>query len=314
MYEKLNQELQQAQQDVMRLQKVNSMLEELKKQKETLTEKLEEQKRSLAKEDLDVEKLESKGLAHVFYSMLGNLEEHLEKERKEALAVRLKYDQAIRELDQVNYDISGLTTEKEKYRNAEITYKELYSRKKELLLASNSETAERMLDITDQTNKLTNLRKEIQEAIRAGKGAVTHLNNAAANLDSAEGWGTWDLLGGGLLTDLAKHSKIDDAKYEVEETQRALSRFRTELADVKISGDIYIETDGFGKFTDFFFDGLIADWCMQSRIHDAQGSVAGTKSKVEQVLEKLSRMENEVNGKLEGLEREMKELITGASR
>ena len=42
------------------------------------------------------------------------------------------------------------------------------------------------------------------------------LDSVLSSLESAEGWGTWDLLGGGLISDLAKHSHIDDAKVEAE--------------------------------------------------------------------------------------------------
>ncbi|MDD3174719.1 MAG: hypothetical protein PHF63_13870 [Herbinix sp.] len=115
-----------------------------------------------------------------------------------------------------------------------------------------------------------------------------------------------------MISDLAKHSHIDDAKSEVEETQSALSRFRTELADVKITSSISIETDGFAKFADFFFDGLIADWCMQSRIQESQESVNKTKNQVQQVLSKLESMERAEATQVEQLEREMSQFITQA--
>ena len=49
-------------------------------------------------------------------------------------------------------------------------------------------------------------------------------DNALKNLNSAEGWGTWDLLGGGLISDLAKHSHIDDAKNDVANAQNLLRK------------------------------------------------------------------------------------------
>lgn len=312
MYEDINLNLQEAHQGIQRLQKINSMLEELNIQKNSLTEKVAQLKKKLDKEDIDVERLEGKGLAHIFHSVLGNLDEQLDTERQEALAAKLKYDQAVLELEQVNSDMSGLLSEKERYKDCESTYKQLYLRKKEQLLQSNSQTAEQILNLTEQVNLLKNNRKEINEAMNAGNEAERHLEKAADSLSSARGWGTWDLLGGGLITDLAKHSNIDNAKYEVEKSQAALSRFRMELADVRINSGISIETGGFAKFADFFFDGLIADWLMQSRINQSQESVYNVRNQVQQVLAKLSSMEYEEAGRVEQYEDEINELITQA--
>lgn len=311
MYNELNQQLEEAQQGVQRLKKIKSMLEELERQKNLLTNKVSELKIILEKEDLDVEKLEGKSLTHIFHSILGNLDENIEKERQEALAAKLKYDQAVHDLDKVKEQITNLTSERFKYQSCESKYNDLYTRKKELLIQSGSETAEKILELSEQMNQIKNHRKEVKEAISAGNSVVSHLDSALKSLGSAEDWGTWDLLGGGLISDLAKHSHIDDAKSEVDKSQRALSTFQSELADVKISNTINIGTDGFSKFADFFFDGLIADWCMQSRIHDSVESVNKTKEQVQQVLAKLTSMDYAEASEIDKLEREMNDFITG---
>ncbi len=312
MFNELNQQLEDSQQGALYYQKVLSMLEDLENQQKNLTNKMVELKAQLEKEELDVESLEGKSVAHIFYSILGNIDKHLSKERQEALAARLKYDQSVRELEEVKSQINKLILEKDQYRNCESTYKRLYEQKKELLLQSNSDTADRILSLTEQFSLITNHRKEVKEAIGAGSKVISHLDNALKSLDSAHGWGTWDLLGGGLISDLAKHSHIDAAKNEVEQTQLALSRFRTELADVRINSEISIDTNGFAKFADFFFDGLIADWCMQSRIQASQESVANTRNKVNQVVSRLISMEQSEASKLELIEKEINALITQA--
>lgn len=164
----------------------------------------------------------------------------------------------------------------------------------------------------EQISADNNIIKEIREAISAGSNVTNHLNKTLDSLNSAEGWGTWDLLGGGLISDMIKHGHIDDAKSGAERTQKELLRFKTELADIKISSNINIETDGFAKFADFFFDGLIADWCMQSRINDSQDSVISVKNQVQMVMNKLSSMENELKYHIQKLENKMNELIAQA--
>lgn len=130
-----------------------------------------------------------------------------------------------------------------------------------------------------------------------------------SSLESAEGWGTWDMLGGGLISDLAKHSHIDDAKVEAENIQRLLRQFKIELTDISISSDIVIETEGFAKFADFFFDGLIADWFMQSKINESQASVESVESQVLSIVGKLEHMKAQDNTDIARLVAEISELI-----
>ena len=309
MYDEINCKLEEAQQGIFRLKKIDTMLENLQKEKLSLEKKVSEQKDNLEKEDIDVEKLENKSLAHIFHSVLGNLEERIEKERQEALAAKLKYNQGILDLEDVNYQISKLISERVNYNACEYEYNRLYAEKKELLMKADEKTAKRILDSSEKLNNSNNNRKEIEEALSAGRSVISCVDRALKSLDSAAGWGTWDLLGGGLLSDLAKHSHIDDAKGEAEQTQVLLRQFRSELADIKITEDIRIETDGFAKFADFFFDGLIADWCMQSKIHNSQESVTRVKNQVFGVINKLNQLEKQEVLNIESIQNEINELI-----
>ncbi len=109
--------------------------------------------------------------------------------------------------------------------------------------------------------------KEIKEAINAADEALFHLRNASRELDKARGWGIWDIIGGGLITDLIKHGKMRNAEYEIGCAKDALARFDKELRDVAGYSSVHI--DSFLTFADFFFDGLIADILVQSKIRDA---------------------------------------------
>jgi hypothetical protein len=312
MYTEINRQLEEAQQGVYRLRKIDSILEDLKSEQLSLERNIYELKGILDKEGIDVEKLEGNSLARVFYSILGRLEEHVEKERKEALAAKLKYDQAVHDLQDVKHEISKLCSERMNYMDCERKYDSLYAKKKELLMRSDPGKAQSLLNLAEQLNTSKSALKEIREAISAGRNVMSSLENAMSSLDSAENWGIWDMLGGGLISDLAKHSHIDDAKYEAEQSQVLLRRFRTELADIKISEDIRIETGGFAKFADFFFDGLIADWFMQSKIQNSHESVSQVRSQVQSVLSKLGSLENQELSRIKSIETEINDLITKA--
>ena len=136
---------------------------------------------------------------------------------------------------------------------------------------------------------IVNDRKEINEAIAAGEQALNSLYAAQEKLDSAKGWGWLDLFGGGFFTDMIKHSKIEDASQCMENAKYYLKAFQKELNDVHLSMDLRMEVGGFLSFADFFFDGLVADYLVQSKIEDARRQVADAINMISDILNTLNR-------------------------
>ena len=132
-----------------------------------------------------------------------------------------------------------------------------------------------------------NYEKEKQEAIDAGNKALKSLRKAQENLDSAKGWGIFDMLGGGFISTMVKHSKVDQAKENMEQAKYDLRSFSKELNDVNIACNLNIETGDFLSFADWFFDGFIVDWMMQDRINQASQQVEEAIRRVEDILRQL---------------------------
>ncbi|MDO4547857.1 MAG: hypothetical protein Q4D04_07165 [Clostridia bacterium] len=132
---------------------------------------------------------------------------------------------------------------------------------------------------------------EIRQAIQAADNTLYHLNKAKGYLDSAGNWGILDILGGGFISTLAKHGKMHDAEYELTQARDSIRLFARELRDVNEMDDIDIAVDDFLGFADYFFDGLIADWMMQSRIGKAQ-------SQVDEAIWKVNTARDRLNGLL----------------
>ena len=140
------------------------------------------------------------------------------------------------------------------------------------------------------SDEIYDSQKEVQEAVRAGKEALGLLEQAKECLNSAGNWGIVDMLGGGLISTFVKQSKMGDANRLVEKARSALKQFQKELKDVQSLEEINIETGDFLAFADYFFDGMIADWFMQSRIKDAKRQVEDAIQKVKGILEQLRRL------------------------
>lgn len=121
--------------------------------------------------------------------------------------------------------------------------------------------------------------REISEAIQAGNEALRCLENAKDFLGSAGNWG--------LLTTFVKHSKMNQANEQIQAARAALMAFQRELHDVQELGDLKVETGDLLGFADYFFDGLLADLLVQSRINNAKNQIDNAIQRVKYILAQL---------------------------
>lgn len=133
-------------------------------------------------------------------------------------------------------------------------------------------------------------RREIDEALRAGQDALRCLERAKDCLSSAGNWGIVDILGGGMLTTFIKRSKMKDADVLVQQARSALKRFQRELMDVESIPEFHVRTGDFLSFADYFFDGVVADLLVQSKINDAKRQVEDAIQKVNYICGQLQRL------------------------
>lgn len=136
------------------------------------------------------------------------------------------------------------------------------------------------------------MRKEMQEAIWAGERSLQSLRAAQGNLNSARNWGIWDLFGGGFIGDMMKHSKMNNAVSQMEQAKRDLRVFQKELGDVNRSLNLQLKVGSFLTFADFFFDGIVADYLVQSKIADARRQVDDAICQVQGIVNHLKRQMN----------------------
>ena len=131
------------------------------------------------------------------------------------------------------------------------------------------------------------LNREKYEAIKAGENALRSLRFAKSDLDSARGWGIFDMLGGGFLSTALKQSKMSDARRNIEQAKWDLQTFNRELQDVSYITGTDFGIGDFAIFADFFFDGFIADFYVQSKINRARSQIDEAIRRVENILLKL---------------------------
>ena len=90
-----------------------------------------------------------------------------------------------------------------------------------------------------------------------------------------------------MISTLIKHSKVSKAEGLINDAKWELSKFAKELRDVQgITGTDFGIGD-FAMFADLFFDGMLADFYVQSKINRARAEVDEAIRRVEQVLTQL---------------------------
>ena len=285
-----DEKLKALQEKISRSRQLTSMLKELRGQRDTIAARVRELEAIKMDEQADVDRLEGRSLASFFYNVIGKMDERLNKEREEAYAARVKYDAAARELEGIDGDIQRCESELSGLRGCEREYEATLREKANAVKSEGGARAEEILKLEERHAYLESQKKELREAVSAGNSARSTAESVLSSLDSAEGWGTWDLLGGGLLADMAKHSHLDEAQGAIERLQSQLRRFKTELADVTIHADMQVNVDGFLRFADYFFDGLFADWAVMDKISQSQSQVQSTKNQIDSVLSRLNSM------------------------
>lgn len=312
MLDELNFRLMQTKKRLRAKQKLEAKLAQVQANLRELWHRNTELKKRLTHEQADVEKLESLSLTGLFYTVIGTKREHLDKEKQEYVAAKLKYDESMEAIEFTHADATRIQHELEAFQSAEHDYARLIKEKERWLADRNDSRAARMLELSERLTDLKADHMELGEAIKAGELALDGLRQVQSDLQSAANWGTWDLLGGGLISTLVKHSKIDAARRHVHAVQSQLRRFQAELTDIGEQLNLSLEIGDFLGFADFFFDGLVVDWVVQSRIREASSACSSAKSRVSSSVSECRRRLAKIEKERDAVERQRRSLIEDA--
>jgi len=272
------------------MQKKNKLTGLLKQtEQDLIREKLQLNKllNEYEKEYQDVLNLETISTTSLFYTILGNKEEQLKKEKQEALKAKLKYDQCKHDVEFLVDETKELVDELSEIEVCESEYEELINKKMEIISIEDEETNAQLKKLIKRKENIHANIKEVDEAIKAGEDALETVEKTIKALNDAEDWGVWDLVGGGLFTTIVKHNHIDIARKYAEEAQRQLGKFKREISDINMVTNFEINVGSFETFADYFFDGLIYDWVVQSEIGKSLDSVKNTKNHIDRAMSKL---------------------------
>jgi chromosome segregation ATPase len=272
--------------------------------------RLEELRRKLGDETADVERLESFSGAKVWAHLKGSHASDVERETAERDAARYAAAEAEARVESMRRDRAALESRLGDLEDAEQRFREALTAKEAWLQENGSAAAASLVEIAERRGELQALDKELREAHEAGREAHGLLSHASSLLGSAGSWSTWDAFGGGgLLTDMMKYDKVDQASDALRRADVALTRFSRELADVELPSVHGVQVDQMMRTFDVWFDNFFSDMAVRSRIQDAAQRVAGALTQVERALGAIEERGRDLGRELAELERRREELV-----
>ncbi|MDR9852554.1 hypothetical protein RJP21_02925 [Paenibacillus sp. VCA1] len=308
MFEAANARLTELKESLRNKTKWEKRLQELKAEREEREREADRWKQRLADEEKDVERLTGASLSGLFFGLIGKKEEKLERVQLEVLEAKAKYDAAVRAVEDITKQCQETDKLLREVRYSEFEYERILQEKEQAILRQHgelSELAERQADLTIHL-------KEMKEAVQAGRSVLHDMEQARDYLQSARNWGTYDMLGGGMLSTHIKHNKIDEAMGYIHDAQTSLRRFGKELKDVEMHLSIEIDIGSFLRFSDYFFDGFISDWMVQGRINDTLSQVEEKLDAVKGIVRQIEAEQRSLEARLADVKRRYEYVIETA--
>jgi hypothetical protein len=262
----------------------------------------------------DVARLEGLSIAALIASLRGTRDDDLAREREEELTARLAAEASAAAVAALEDEEAELVERLAAYGDLDTAYAAALHAKEEALITANHPAAQQLHALDASLTEHDAAAQELDEALAAGEAARESLRAVREALESAQGWGTWDMLGGGMLATAVKHQRIDEARAMAHTAGQRLRRFQTEL------GDVQLETDpgGLGAIDtlatvgDYLFDGLFVDWFVQAKIERALDQTWQVQLAVRDLLAALDERRQSVERERADLAAQREALVANA--
>ncbi len=291
----MNKKLVELSEKVKRKEKIDIILDELMIEKDRIQGRIYDLEARLEQEEIDVVNLEEFSLQNMWFALLGKKDRQLEKEKQEVYDVQMQLASARNQFDIVKREINRYETELDSLGDCEEEYREeLEKRINDISFKTDLSEEDRVV-ILEKLSEIAGEKKEITEAITAGKQSLEIVYEIQNSLKSAKDWSVADMFTDSLIMTIVKRDKMNNAQDGIYRLQHSLTHFKSELTDVSVNADINVVTDSFLDIADYWLDGLFIDWMVHDKIKTAQANIEKTEARINLVLKKLNEQLTRLN-------------------
>jgi len=291
----LDKKLQKAVEDVKRKKKIEIHLKQLG---QLLKERQSEYKKLdvlLHKEESDYVAISNGGLRAAFYHMLGSLDKTIDKERQEYLMAFLKHQRCEEAIQQLKEEKVLLEKVLGSLFLVEKELEKLLERKKVAIPLHDPKLKKKLSTIDQKIFAHFAKKREIKEAITAGKKAKKQLEKIKADLVQVKSWGSVDITSMGTRS-IKRKKYIDRAQNDANKADALLLRFQEELYDISKQYKIAYqhEIHLLHDFLHQYFNNLIIDWVLKKKINNTLVGVEQTMDSIDLTIITLEHEQDKI--------------------
>ena len=235
--------------------RIDPILSKLYVKRDELEVALENLNSAMQKEQADVEKIEGMTVSSIFYTVIGQKDKKLEKEKAEAAIAEEEYYALQNELSELNEEIKKYERELRTVRGCDLRYGRLLPQILDEIRASDTLEAKAVIDTFDSLTRIEEKLQKLDEALELCRDALKNAMDSAKYLAESEDYSK-KLAHSNNDTLITIRSKIrvilSEAQPIVDELCRQIKRLDADLVGSRI--DFYIKIDLIFPFDD------ISEW------------------------------------------------------
>lgn len=280
--------------------KIDPILSDLYAKRDELESALKDLGTSLQKEQADVEKLEGVTMSSVFYTVIGQKDKKLEKEKAEAFDAEEKFSEIQDQLDEINEEITKHERELRAVRGCDLRYGRLLPQIIDEIKAIDSPAAKAIIDTVDSLTRIKAKLTALDEALALCTEALNNAKAAEKSLAISENYAqSLSLFNAKHNAPLRSDIKINltQAQQTVDTLCRQIKRLDASLVGSQINFDINIEVG--------VYPNDISEWkaetdCLIQQIQKVQEKLIPARDRWAKVVEqRRTELHEQINAVLE---------------
>jgi len=276
-----------------------------------LFDDLAQHKKKMDKEHADVVKLEKMSKRLLFAKILGDKSQQLERERQEYLQAVLEYNSIADEITLLQYELGVLESKVGDIAQVKKDRDYYIKLKEQKMMFHKGALPKRAAEINLEIDKLYKFKREINEAMEVAVRTEKLIVAARRELERVERFGYTEMYGAGSYSSYAKRRYIDKAIKNAVEINYTLNKLDKELSDI-YSQYVFLNIYKYQNFIDSFYDHLITDWVLVSKLSNAMNSLFTAENQIKRIMGTLNNDLDRSNSKINEMLEEKRNVIRDA--
>ncbi|WP_273321091.1 hypothetical protein [Vallitalea guaymasensis] len=310
--ESLQKKIKDLENKVIEQQKLNEHYNSILDERHNLINKCDRQKIILEMEINDVKRLNGFTFKNFVHTVSFSKERKLEKEEKEAVVARLKYDEYLKAIEDINVKIESIRKELDKYEEIAKEYLEVVNKKEKLIISQDNKRSSLLINANKKIKELEEKNNKIKKAYVAGENLRFTLKKTEKILEKADRLDVVQIRNGGLLDDKSKVDMDETLSY-LYKIQCCLKKYYKYLNNISIEFSENIKTNNLLKYVNYWLEGMFENMMENKKFQGTLTRVAETKWDVIDINSRLHQQSLVVEEELINVIKE-KETILGYSK